>query len=268
MEPEPMPEDMQANTPWEHHWGRFDGQSAPRDLARAEAIRSMVPDGVSLVLEVGCGDGLIINGIDAPDTMGVDLSAEGLRSVTGPCLQCSVEKLPFEDGRYELVIASEVLEHLPEDIYRRSIAEIARVAGRYVLVSVPNRENLKANMTKCPACGGEYHRNLHQRSYRRGDLERLFPGFQEVTCLELGETEAARTRLEVSVRRGLKRGMPRPWNTVCPHCNAAHGEPGHGPDEPPARGARPGASAPFWSLKSIAKVHKKPWLAALYARRD
>lgn len=138
---------------WENYWGTFEGKWSERELSRAQAICSMIPRSVTSVLEVGCGDGLVINRVTAQDTMGTDISAAGLSSVRGPSLQCSSDDLPFRDERYELVIASEVLEHLPDDVYEQSLAEIARVSGRYILISVPNRENLKANLTRCPACG-------------------------------------------------------------------------------------------------------------------
>jgi hypothetical protein len=93
--------DEHSNSFWEHHWGAFEGRWNERDLERARAILSMVPEGMSSVLEVGCGDGLIINSVTAPDTMGVDISRAGLSSVRGPSLLCSLEELPFEDGRYD-----------------------------------------------------------------------------------------------------------------------------------------------------------------------
>jgi SAM-dependent methyltransferase len=252
---------------WEHHWGLFDGDWTDRDRARARIICSMIPAGVTSVLEVGCGDGLIINSVTAPDTMGVDISRAGLSSVQGPSLLCSLEELPFEDGRYDLVIASEVLEHLPEEIYQRSLSEIARVARAHILLSVPHREYLKANITRCPSCGREYHRNLHERSYRPRDLVHLFGGFEMVSLNRIGPKEPRRTRLEVLVRRVLDRGVPH-WNTVCPHCNAVHGEPGGGTPEA-SEGPYPAATRDRKAsrLKQLFKRHKSPWMAALYSRK-
>jgi SAM-dependent methyltransferase len=257
--------DKHSNSFWEHHWGAFEGRWNERDLVRARAILSMVPEGMSSVLEVGCGDGLIINSVTAPDTMGVDISRAGLSSVRGPSLLCSLEELPFEDGRYDLVMASEVLEHLPEEIYQRSLSEIARVARAHILLSVPHREYLKANITRCPSCGREYHRNLHERSYRPQDLVHLFGGFEMVSLNRIGPEEPRRTRLEVALRRALGRGVPH-WNTVCPHCKAAFGQPGdaHDASVSPGPAAKPGRKAS--RMKQLLKRHESPWLAALYSR--
>ena len=45
------------------------------------------------------------------------------------------ENLPFADGEFELASAIEVLEHVPDP--EHTVAEMARVAPRHLLVSVP-----------------------------------------------------------------------------------------------------------------------------------
>ena len=47
-----------------------------------------------------------------------------------------VERLEFADDEFELVAATEVLEHVTDP--ERALAEMARVASRYLLVSVPH----------------------------------------------------------------------------------------------------------------------------------
>ena len=45
------------------------------------------------------------------------------------------ENLPFGDGEFEVASAIEVLEHVPDP--EHTVAEMARVANRFLLVSVP-----------------------------------------------------------------------------------------------------------------------------------
>ena len=45
------------------------------------------------------------------------------------------EDLPFAAGEFDLVTAIEVLEHVPDP--EHTVAEMARCAGRHMLVSVP-----------------------------------------------------------------------------------------------------------------------------------
>jgi len=109
----------------------------------------------SKVLDVGCGEGRHIFGsLNAykdvycigldEDIPSLDKCKEGLEffeeldSGTTVFLQGSVYKLPFEDNSFDLVICSEVLEHLED--YLAAINEIYRVLkpeGKFLL-SVPS----------------------------------------------------------------------------------------------------------------------------------
>jgi 2-polyprenyl-3-methyl-5-hydroxy-6-metoxy-1,4-benzoquinol methylase len=98
------------------------------------------------VLDVGCGEGVLtaqwaerlgdgrIVGIDLEDSK---LRAEWERRAR-PNLEFRVEEatsLSFADGEFEMACAIEVLEHVPEP--EATLAEMARVASRHLLVSVP-----------------------------------------------------------------------------------------------------------------------------------
>ena len=99
------------------------------------------------VLDVGCGEGIVTERLArclAPaKVLGVDAdeghlkeewqarSAPNLSFTTG-----SAYDLPFENGSFDLVCCIEVLEHLERP--RDALSEMSRVAGRALLLSVPN----------------------------------------------------------------------------------------------------------------------------------
>jgi len=98
------------------------------------------------LLDVGCGEGVLtqqwaqrlgdrrVVGIDLEDTT---LQAEWVNR-TAPNLEYRVmkaENLPFADSEFDLAAAIEVLEHVPDP--EHTVAEMARVAQRWLLVSVP-----------------------------------------------------------------------------------------------------------------------------------
>ncbi len=135
------------------------------------------------VLDVGCGEGVLttqwadrlrdgqIVGIDLPDPK---LEAHW-RVAARPNLEFTTgraEQLPFERDEFELVAAIETLEHVTDP--DRAVAELARVASRHVLASVP-REPLWRMLN---VARGAYVRQLgntpgHLNHWSRGDFARL-----------------------------------------------------------------------------------------------
>jgi 2-polyprenyl-3-methyl-5-hydroxy-6-metoxy-1,4-benzoquinol methylase len=116
------------------------------------------------VLDVGCGEGVLtqqwsrrverIVGIDLEDPA---IQAEWAKR-QAPNLEYRVmkaERLPFEEGQFELAAAIEVLEHVPDP--EHTVAQMARVArGGHLLVSVPREPLWRAlNMAR-----GAYLRDL------------------------------------------------------------------------------------------------------------
>jgi 2-polyprenyl-3-methyl-5-hydroxy-6-metoxy-1,4-benzoquinol methylase len=110
------------------------------------------------VLDVGCGEGVLtcewaerlghgrIVGIDLEDPK---LQAEW-RARARPNLEYRVEEataLSFVDDEFDLATAIEVLEHVPDP--EATLAEMARVSRRHLLVSVPREPLWRAlNMAR------------------------------------------------------------------------------------------------------------------------
>jgi SAM-dependent methyltransferase len=143
------------------------------------------------LLDLGCGAGR--HAFEAlrrgADVVALDQNADDLRGVEGMVtamaeageikppagpvtLRADALALPFEDGAFDRVIASEILEHIPDD--KTAIAEIARVvkSGGLVAVSVPRRWTEQI----CWALSDQYHQvpGGHVRIYRGDQLVSLF----------------------------------------------------------------------------------------------
>lgn len=100
---------------------------------------------VSNVLDVGCGEGFLLeklkkNGI-GKNLEGVEFlkTAIGIGKKIHPGItikQGSIYSLPYRNSSFDVVLCTEVLEHLddPEKAYK----EILRVTKKYCLISVPN----------------------------------------------------------------------------------------------------------------------------------
>ncbi|HEX7298719.1 MAG TPA: class I SAM-dependent methyltransferase [Solirubrobacteraceae bacterium] len=118
------------------------------------------------LLDVGCGEGVLtqrwaqrlgderrVVGIDLDDPV---LHAEWAKR-SAPNLSYRVmkaENLPFADSEFDTATAIEVLEHVPDP--EHTVAEMARVAQRWLLVSVPREPLWRAlNMAR-----GAYFKHL------------------------------------------------------------------------------------------------------------
>ncbi len=104
------------------------------------------------------------------ETMVQAMADEGeIKPPSGPVtLRADALNLPFDDGHFDRVIASEILEHVPDD--RTAITEIARVTkpGGRVAVTVPRHWPERV----CWALSDAYHEveGGHVRIYRRSQL--------------------------------------------------------------------------------------------------
>jgi 2-polyprenyl-3-methyl-5-hydroxy-6-metoxy-1,4-benzoquinol methylase len=98
------------------------------------------------LLDVGCGEGVLTHQwaqrLGDRRVVGIDLDDPALHAEwakrTAPNLSYRVmkaENLPFADDEFDAAAAIEVLEHVPDP--EHTVAEMARVAQRSLLVSVP-----------------------------------------------------------------------------------------------------------------------------------
>ncbi len=103
--------------------------------------------GPSSILDVGCGEGVLTAQWAArmgeQRVVGLDLEDPKLRAEweqrRRPNLEfvtVAEQTIPFTAGEFDLVAAIEALEHIPDP--ERTVAEMARVAKRHLLVSVPH----------------------------------------------------------------------------------------------------------------------------------
>jgi len=135
------------------------------------------------LLDVGCGEGVLTEqwaeALGGARVVGIDLEDAKLRAEWAARRRANLEfraeeatQLPFADGEFDVATAIEVLEHVPDP--EATVAEMARVAERWVLVSVP-REPLWRGLN---LARGSYWRALgntpgHVNHWSRGSLVRM-----------------------------------------------------------------------------------------------
>jgi len=134
-----------------------------------EDICSHITDRRPRILDVGCGTGANLLMLSKyGDAEGVDVSEDALafcreRGIKNVKLGAA-EKLPYEDGTFDLVTALDVVEHLDDDLGGlREMRRVLRPGGR-VLLFVPTFMFL---------WGLQDDVSNHRRRYRLPELRRV-----------------------------------------------------------------------------------------------
>jgi len=137
------------------------GDSTVLDLSPGHALRRTIvremidqrvhepAEGDDLrVLDLGCQQGHVTEILVGKweRVFAIDISPEYLGLVTSllkvPVVQADAEKLPFPEETFDLVVMTEILEHLPDP--EQALSEVFKIVkpGGAVILSTPNRSSL------------------------------------------------------------------------------------------------------------------------------
>jgi SAM-dependent methyltransferase len=131
-----------------------------RKFARiCELVRAQLP--VEAFLDAGCGDGRYLAALagELPArAVGVDISERILetaraRAAGAELVRANLESLPFPDGAFDLVLSSQVIEHvLDAPAAARELARVLRPDG-VLIISTDNERNLVSRALNAPRAG-------------------------------------------------------------------------------------------------------------------
>ncbi|MGM0383526.1 MAG: class I SAM-dependent methyltransferase [Thermodesulfobacteriota bacterium] len=168
----------------------FEG-ARPRLDCIIKEISKKTHTSIPRVLNIGAGDGYLEetarrHGWDSysldPDTDTIKkLNEKGIKGQVG-----YIERMPFDDESFDFVVASEVLEHLNDELCRKAVMEVFRVIvqGGWFLGTVPYCENLLLNQVVCPRCGEVFHRWGHRQSFDIKTIQNELSGLFEIVKLK------------------------------------------------------------------------------------
>jgi len=97
-----------------------------------ESVLSLEP---KKVLEIGIGNKTVTNYLREH---GVEVVTLDINENLKPDIVASVEKMTLPDESFDVVLAAEILEHLPFEKFETCLKEIKRVTKKYAVISLPH----------------------------------------------------------------------------------------------------------------------------------
>ena len=196
-----------------------------------EKIREIIPEDVETILDAGCGGGALMLFLSKAGFKieGVDMSSEGVRNAVDDLqLNARVGDLcdlhEFADNSFDLVVCSEVTEHIPSQNLERIIAELFRVSSKYVITTNPYREHLTYYQLVCQRCHTRYHPAGHIHSVDESFLHKYFDKHAEsLTFYYSGEKEWCSPLFAELLRWGGYQVVVN-LGLVCPVCGLPESE--------------------------------------------
>lgn len=154
----------------EAEFNRCIPEEDPSEIHRTNLVMSLLSDNnLNSVLDVGCGDGYLCHlyrGMGVENVVGCDLTETRINFAKSKFkeinfVQGDVYNLHFNNNSFDLVSAVEVIEHLEDP--EKAIKELQRVSKRFVLITVPYKEEL-TNLV-CPHCLRLFPCDSHIQSF-------------------------------------------------------------------------------------------------------
>ncbi|MBI5191813.1 MAG: class I SAM-dependent methyltransferase [Nitrospirae bacterium] len=154
-------------------------------ISKAIDLAASMGNAIHSAIDIPCGTGRIMPFLLSKNIKltGSDISHEMMQvaqgkvrdsSLSNGFVRCDAEKLPFADGSFDSIFSIRFLFHLPTDVRRRALREMARISRRWVIVDYRHKYTMKYRLKHLKGKLG-----LSTKQYNRVSVEDISKDFNE-----------------------------------------------------------------------------------------
>ena len=138
-------------------------------------VRNFIPKHGN-ILDIGFGTSTLIKKLESKgyNCFGADISERNVTNIAQDiskkglnikCQKGEISNLPYESNKFDIIFATEVLEHLPDLDLEIGLQEVNRTLkkGGYFVITTPNNEHL--TYVVCPDCHAIFSPIQHLQSF-------------------------------------------------------------------------------------------------------
>lgn len=196
-------------------------RSSAREQKRIADLLALIPKGYRSALDIGARDGYISDLLtkEFAEVTALDLEMPEVSNPNVKTVRGDITELDYPDNAFDVVMCTEVLEHIPPQLLEQACRETSRVAKHAVLVGVPYKQDRRMGATHCVFCGRDNPCWGHVNDFDEAKLKRLFAGLTPVRTTFVGLTNERTNALSAYSMRKAR----NPWGTyeqdeACVHC--------------------------------------------------
>lgn len=198
------------------------------EQARIANLFDLIPPRGRRALDVGARDGYLSKRLAErfESVVALDLEKPEIDDPRVEAVKGDASRLPYDDDTFDVVLCSEVLEHIPSPTLEAVCAELVRVASAAVVIGVPYAQDLRCGETTCHGCGTHNPPWGHVNSFDEARLRGLFDAARWQRSSFAWRSKSRTNPLSAA----LLRYAGNPFGTYmqeepCVHCGQALGSP-------------------------------------------
>ncbi len=176
-----------------------------REISLVENIAHVLPRSFSNLIDVGCGEGYLLYALQKKwkdaQYFGFDLTQGRITATqknvpSALLLRGDVLHLPFPDNAFDIVVCSELLEHM--EAYQHVVDELLRITRKRLVITVPNELPLVKIM--CPKCKTKHYYDGHVNYFTAEKLRMIFDKRKDVNVVAVRKFHTIYTYNRVTLK--------------------------------------------------------------------